>query len=133
MSAHSSDMSASTRFPLLAAGLLGLSGVALGAFGAHGLKAILAAAGGLENWKTAVLYQLIHAVALLALSHRTEPIVRRIGLWWVLGVVLFSGSLYLLALGAPVKFLWPVTPAGGLALLLGWASLILAAFRQPKP
>jgi uncharacterized membrane protein YgdD (TMEM256/DUF423 family) len=125
-------MSASLRFPLLAAGLLGLTGVALGAFGAHGLKATFAATGGLENWKTAVFYQLVHAVALLALSNRTESGVRRVALWWTLGVVLFSGSLYLLAVGAPVKFLWPVTPAGGLALLLGWSSLIWSALRQPK-
>ncbi|MEJ1974160.1 MAG: DUF423 domain-containing protein [Lacunisphaera sp.] len=53
---------------LIAAGLLGFSGVALGAFGAHGLKATLETTGGLENWKTGVFYQLVHAVALLALS-----------------------------------------------------------------
>jgi uncharacterized membrane protein YgdD (TMEM256/DUF423 family) len=131
MSAHFEDMTASRRFPLLAAGLLGLTGVALGAFGAHGLKATLGETGGLENWKTAVLYQLVHAVALLALAARTEPVVGRVSWWWTLGVVLFSGSLYLLALGAPAKFLWPVTPAGGLALLLGWAVLTWSAVRSP--
>ncbi len=125
-------MSASFRFPLLSAGLLGLTGVALGAFGAHGLKATLEATGGLENWKTAVLYQLVHAVALLALSTRTEVEVPRVAFWWTLGVIFFSGSLYLLAIGAPIKFLWPVTPAGGLALLLGWATLVWSALRQPK-
>ena len=125
-------MSVSRRFPLLAAGLLGLTGVALGAFGAHGLKATLAATGGLENWKTAVLYHLVHAVGLLALSARSEPAVGRISFWWTLGVVLFSGSLYLIAVGAPAKFLWPVTPAGGLALLLGWVTLSWSALRQPK-
>ena len=125
-------MTASRRFPLLAAGLLGLTGVALGAFGAHGLKVTLTATGGLENWKTAVLYQLVHAVALLALSSRSEPAVGRVSLWWTLGVGLFSGSLYLIALGAPAKFLWPVTPAGGLALLIGWAILSWSALRQPK-
>lgn len=125
-------MSASLRFPLLAAGLLGLTGVALGAFGAHGLKATFEATGGLETWKTAVFYQLVHAVALLALSGRAEPGMRRAGLWWVIGVILFSGSLYALALGVPAKFIWPVTPAGGLALLLGWSSLLWSALRQPK-
>lgn len=132
MSAHSGGMSASFRFPLLAAGLLGLTGVALGAFGAHGLKATLAETGGLENWKTAVFYQLVHAAALLALANRSEPAIPKVTLWWTAGVVLFSGSLYLLALGAPAKFLWPVTPAGGLALLLGWTSLTWTALRQPK-
>ena len=119
-------------FLLLSAGLLGLTGVALGAFGAHGLKATLETTGGLENWKTAVFYQLVHAVALLALASRNEPAVRVIGRWWIIGVVLFSGSLYALALGFPAKFIWPVTPLGGLALLLGWARLTWAAFRPAQ-
>ena len=119
-------------FLLLSAGLLGLTGVALGAFGAHGLKATLETTGGLENWKTAVFYQLVHAVALLALASRNEPAVRVIGRWWIIGVVLFSGSLYALALGVPAKFIWPVTPLGGLALLLGWARLTWAAFRPAQ-
>jgi uncharacterized membrane protein YgdD (TMEM256/DUF423 family) len=125
-------MRSSHSFLLLSGSLLGLTGVALGAFGAHGLKTTFDATGGLENWKTAVLYQLIHAVALVALSSRTEPAVRRAGFFWTVGVILFSGSLYLLAVGAPVKFLWPVTPAGGLALLLGWATLTWSALSQPK-
>jgi hypothetical protein len=72
-------MRSSHSFLLLSGSLLGLTGVALGAFGAHGLKTIFDATGGLENWKTAVLYQLIHAVALVALSGRAEPAVRRAG------------------------------------------------------
>ena len=126
-------MRSSHPFLLISGALLGLTGVALGAFGAHGLKATFDVTGGLENWKTAVLYQLIHAVALLALANRAEPVARRVGFWWTLGVILFSGSLYLLAVGAPIRFLWPVTPAGGLALLLGWATLSWSALRQPKP
>jgi len=62
-----------------AAGILGLTGVALGAFGAHSLKNTLEATGGLENWKTAVFYQLVHTIALLALAPRTEPVGRVIG------------------------------------------------------
>src|SRR4051812_41160961 len=122
-------MPSSRSLPLLAAGLLGLTGVALGAFGAHGLKTTLESTGGLENWKTAVFYQLVHAVALLALASRPENSVRWIAAGWIVGVVLFSGSLYALALGMPAKFIWPVTPLGGLALLLGWARLTWAAFR----
>ncbi len=125
-------MRSSPSFLLIAAGFLGFAGVALGAFGAHGLKATLEATGGLENWKTAVFYQLVHAVALLALASRTEPVTRPIGLSWVIGVILFSGSLYALALGCPAKFIWPVTPLGGLALLLGWARLTWAAFRPAQ-
>ena len=86
--------------------------------------------GQLENWKTAVFYQLIHAVALLALANWTNPAAKRIGACWIVGVFLFSGSLYCLALGGPIKLLWPVTPLGGLALLAGWLLLTWAAFRQ---
>lgn len=125
-------MRSSPSFLVVAAGFLGLTGVALGAFGAHGLKATLETTGGLENWKTAVFYQLIHAVALLASASRTQAAPRVIGLFWVIGVVLFSGSLYALALGCPAKFIWPVTPLGGLFLLLGWARLTWAAFRPSQ-
>jgi len=125
-------MRSSPSFLLLAAGLFGFGGVALGAFGAHGLKTTLEATAGLENWKTAVFYQLVHAVALLALAARAEPAARWIGRFWIAGVVLFSGSLYALALGCPAKFIWPVTPLGGLALLLGWARLTWAAFRPAQ-
>lgn len=118
---------------LIAAGLLGFSGVALGAFGAHGLKAILESAGQLENWKTGVLYQLLHAVALLALAQWKQPAVGRIGACWTGGVVLFSGSLYWLALGGPIKLLWPVTPLGGLLLLIGWLLLTWTAWRRTEP
>lgn len=133
MSPHCADMRSSSSFLVLAAGILGFAGVALGAFGAHGLKATLEASSGLENWKTAVLYQLVHAVALLALAARTEPGVRATAWCWIAGVVLFSGSLYALALGCPAKFIWPVTPVGGLAFLIGWARLIWAGFRPAQP
>lgn len=115
---------------LIAAGLLGFTGVALGAFGAHGLKETLEVSGQLKNWEKAVFYQLIHAVALVALSGRSAPSAGRIGWCWIAGVGCFSGSLYWIALGGPVKFLWPVTPLGGLALLTGWAWLTWSAFRQ---
>lgn len=125
-------MSSTPRPLLLAAGLLGFTGVALGAFGAHGLKATLEAAGQLHNWEKAVFYQLVHAVALLALANWPNPAIRRIGACWVAGVVLFSGSLYSLALGGPIKILWPVTPLGGLALLAGWLFLTWTAFRRTE-
>lgn len=113
----------------IAAGLLGFTGVGLGAFGAHGLKATLEPAGLLEIWKTAVFYQLIHAVALFALAGWPNPAAHKIGWCWIVGVLLFSGSLYGLALGGP-RLLGPITPLGGLALLAGWLLLTWAAFRQ---
>jgi len=115
---------------LFAAGLLGLTGVVLGAFGAHGLRDMLEPAGRMETWKTAVFYQLIHAVALLALSGWSDPAVRKIGWCWITGVMLFSGSLYGLALGGP-KILGPITPLGGIAFLVGWGWLAVSAWKRP--
>lgn len=123
-------MSSPTRSILIAAGLSGFAGVALGAFGAHGLKDTLAAGGHVATWQTAVLYHLIHAVALLALAGWNSPPSRRVAACWVIGTVLFSGSLYWLALGGP-KFLGPVTPLGGVALLAGWALVAWNAWRRP--
>lgn len=116
----------------VAAGVLGFLGVALGAFGAHGLKDVLAERGSTGTWQTAVLYHLVHSVALLALAAywRGGASVPSPALWagwcWTGGVVLFSGSLYWLALGGP-KLLGPVTPLGGLAFLAGWALVAWSA------
>jgi len=112
------------------AAALGLSGVALGAFGAHGLKNRLEA-DLLEIFEVGVRYQMYHAVALLALSlapaalwtSRWTPVA---GWAWVVGVTIFSGSLYLLAISG-VRWLGAITPIGGVALLVGWAMLFAAA------
>jgi uncharacterized membrane protein YgdD (TMEM256/DUF423 family) len=115
------------------AGVLGASGVALGAFGAHLLRASLEATGTLEVWETAVRYQLLHAVALVGFAGWARSADRPGGMataWtvrlWVAGTVLFSGSLYGLALGGP-RWLGPVTPLGGLALIAGWVAATVAA------
>ena len=117
----------------ITAGLLGFTGIGLGAFGAHALKDSLAASDTLPLWQTAVQYQLIHAVALLVLGMRTAAgnHAHWIARCWTTGVMLFSGSLYGLALGGP-KILGPITPIGGLALLLGWLIVIWSALQQPK-
>lgn len=118
-------MTGSTRSITLAAAVFGFLGVALGAFGAHGLKPTLEAHGSLETWKTAVLYHLLHAVALLALASWRDSHAGpsgRVAALWSAGVVLFSGSLYWLALGGP-RLLGPITPLGGVAFLAGWALL----------
>jgi uncharacterized membrane protein YgdD (TMEM256/DUF423 family) len=120
---------------LAVAAITGASGVALGAFGAHGLKAQLGAAG-LETWQTAVTYHLLHAVALLGVGLwlRLTGIAGHVALttagWsFLVGVLAFSGSLYLLALGGP-RWLGPVTPLGGLAFVTGWLALLVAALRS---
>ena len=98
------------------AGVLGFIGVALGAFGAHGLKNILAANDTASIWQTAVLYHLLHAVAALWAAERRPSAV-----WlWTAGVTIFSGSLYILAV-TNIRWLGAVTPVGGLLLLAGWA------------
>lgn len=108
--------------------------VAMGAFGAHALKDQLVEAGQLANWETAVRYQVWHALALIAFGlvrHQRGGGSSAPGWLFLLGSLCFSGSLYALALGAPSAYLWPVTPAGGLLLLLGWVGLATGAFRTP--
>ena len=96
-------------------------GVALGAFGAHGLEKVFAANGRRGTWETAALYHLVHAVGLLVLAHR-RPVPR--GPWTLLaaGIVVFSGSLYLLAYSG-ATWLGSVTPFCGACFLAGWAWL----------
>ncbi len=124
------------RSTLLAAAALGATGVALGAFGAHGLKAFLLERGMLSAWESAARYQLVHAVALLGaaawLRSAGAPAAKWIGraaTCWTAGVILFSGSLYALAVGGP-SWLGPVTPLGGLAFMLGWILVGVAALAQ---
>ena len=124
-------------FPLLAAGLFGLTGVALGAFGAHALKVTLMERGTLQAWDTASRYHLLHAGTLLGLAawvraapgHVAAPLLFWAARAWTLGIILFCGSLYWLALGGP-RWLGPVTPFGGIGLMAGWLLVALAAFRR---
>ncbi|KAI5918311.1 DUF423-domain-containing protein [Camillea tinctor] len=101
----------------------GASAVALGAFGAHGLKKIITDPGRVANWATAAHYQLVHSVALLVAS-RAAPHNAAAASLLVAGMTLFSGSIYLLTLDAArFRFLGPVTPLGGLCLIGGWVAL----------
>ncbi len=114
------------RLFILLAALSGGIGVALGAFGAHGLRARLAAQD-LETFKTGVSYQMYHALALLgvgiALTHWTDSGFLGIAGWlFVAGTLLFSGSLYALTLSG-IRWLGAITPFGGLAFIAGWVCL----------
>jgi uncharacterized membrane protein YgdD (TMEM256/DUF423 family) len=106
------------------AALAGFLAVALGAFGAHGLKTALAQNGTLPVWQTAALYHLVHAAVLLALALR-EPVARLPFTLFATGIVIFSGSLYVLAL-TNLKWLGAITPLGGICLLGGWLALAFA-------
>ena len=101
--------------------------VALGAFGAHSLKGTLEANGTVDAWNKAVLYHLAHAIALvgLALSGTTN---RSACYLLLAGVLIFSGSLYVLAM-TNVRWLGAITPIGGLCFLIGWAWLVLVPGR----
>ena len=111
--------------------LLGALGVGIGAFGAHGLRKMLEASGRFETFETAVRYQFYHALALLAVGIllHIRPELRSLGTvaWlWLGGVVVFSGSLYVLCLTGITK-LGAVTPIGGVLFIAGWIVLLLAA------
>jgi uncharacterized membrane protein YgdD (TMEM256/DUF423 family) len=109
-------------------------GVGLGAFGAHGLQARLTQLGTLETYKTGVQYHLIHALALLFLALLYDKVRERrrlevCGWLFAIGILLFSGSLYVYAVSG-VKILGAVTPFGGLCFLIAWALLAWTASRE---
>jgi uncharacterized membrane protein YgdD (TMEM256/DUF423 family) len=116
------------------AAIFGIIAVIFGAFGAHALKAQLSATA-LENWKTAVNYQFIHALALLLLATLpTNRFIRLSSWFFALGIVCFSGSLYLLSireiLTINIAFVGPITPIGGLFFIIGWVFLFFSAFKK---
>ena len=116
---------------LMLAAFFGFTGVALGAFAAHGLKNRLSA-DYLAIFHTGVTYQLVHALALfgvaLLAAHIPGRLVTCAGISFTVGILLFSGSLYVLTMTGISK-LGIITPFGGLAFLLGWFFLGLAAWR----
>lgn len=116
---------------LLVGTLLAATGVALGAFGAHALKTRLDDAM-LAVWQTAVLYHLVHAVGIVAIALAARALPGSAWAGWLLvaGVLLFSGSLYVLALTG-VRAFGAVTPLGGVAFIAGWLVLAGAAWKMP--
>jgi len=114
---------------LLAAASFGFIGVGMGAFGAHGLKPLLSEYQ-LDIYKTAVMYQMWHALLLgLIACLPQHKLLRWAGWATAIGIVLFSGSLYLLALSGP-RWLGMITPLGGLSFLLAWALLAWVAYQS---
>ena len=111
---------------LVTAGLLGAIAIALGAFGAHGLKDRLALISDAAGWwQTATFYLLTHAVAIGAISARS--------VWpawlWAVGSAIFAGTLYAMALGAP-RWFGAITPIGGSFLIAGWVLLAWSARKE---
>jgi uncharacterized membrane protein YgdD (TMEM256/DUF423 family) len=112
------------------AAIAGFLAVALGAFGAHGLKDTLAQYATTAIWEKAVLYHFIHAVMLFVLAQR-RPLWTGAWLSFLTGILIFSGSLYLLAV-TNVRWLGAITPVGGVSFLVGWAWLVFAAGRSDR-
>lgn len=112
------------RNTLLTAAVFGLLSVAIGAFGAHALKPVLAQTGRLDTYELAVRYQFYHTLALLAtgllMSQGYTSRLSYAALFFTLGMLLFSGSLYILCFTG-LGVLGAVTPLGGVLLILGWA------------
>jgi uncharacterized membrane protein YgdD (TMEM256/DUF423 family) len=112
--------------------LLGGLAVALGAFGAHSLKNILMANQRLETYELAVKYQFYHALALILIgilgAYLPQKTIYNAGYSIFWGVIIFSGSLYLLSL-TNIKWLGAITPIGGVFFLIGWGLLIYASLK----
>jgi uncharacterized membrane protein YgdD (TMEM256/DUF423 family) len=122
---------------IVTASLFGMLAVIAGAFGAHALKPVLNATQ-LDVWHTAVQYQFYHVFALLFLSTFSRfksKIINSTFYLFSLGIILFSGSLYLLACRDLLGWSWlsimgPITPIGGLLFISGWVTLAVAGFRN---
>ena len=118
---------------LLTAAVLGGLSVGIGAFGAHALRATLEAGGRLETFETAVKYQFYHTLALLVIGilmyHLPNKQLGYAAVSMVVGIVIFSGSLYVLCLTG-VRWWGAVTPLGGVALIVGWGLLFLGIYRS---
>ncbi len=110
--------------------LTGLTAVMLGALAAHGLDGTLSVSS-LQSFKTAVSYQMYHSLALLLVAGLPQ-LKRSLAIFaaccFILGMLLFSGSIYLLTL-AQLSWLGPVTPVGGLVLMLGWILVLISAIK----
>ncbi|KAA1259685.1 hypothetical protein LF1_22200 [Rubripirellula obstinata] len=128
-----------SRRMVVTAAICGALGVAIGAFGAHGLQSYLTSLGGdadlvqrrLDQFDTGARYHLVHSVALLALAgigFDSPKLLRWVARLFLVGIVLFSGSLYLLVITGQTK-LGMVTPLGGLSWIIGWCLLAVAALK----
>ena len=112
---------------IIISAISGFTAVAIGAFGAHGLREKLSPQM-LEVYKTGVLYQLIHSVVLLALSLNTLIKAKLPSIFFLLGIILFSFSLYLYSTSG-IRFFAMITPIGGFCFLIGWLLIIYEAIK----
>ena len=120
------------KLTLIFSAISGMVSVGLGAFGAHALKDKLETSGHLATYQTAVQYQFYHTLALLGIailmSKYSNTWLTNASYSMMLGIIVFSGSLYTLSLSG-VKWLGAITPLGGLAFILGWGCLLMASLK----
>ena len=126
--------------PFLIAGILfGALAVALGAFGAHGLQNVTTDEKILHGFQTAVQYQVFHALALLTVAIIYERLpgkwIKWAGHFFIIGIILFSGSLYLLTAlriseSSLTKIVGPITPLGGIFYIIGWLALFVGVLKK---
>jgi uncharacterized membrane protein YgdD (TMEM256/DUF423 family) len=122
---------------LITTSFMGLTAVMLGAFGAHGLRPMIATEN-LAVWEKGVQYQFYHTLALfmcyLYLRQESSTFVSNAGICFIVGIICFSGSLYLLATreltNIPTGFVGPVTPLGGLFFIAGWCLILIQAIKR---
>ena len=121
-------MTQTTAFRIAA--LFGALAVGLGAFGAHGLKDVLLRNNTLAIWEKAVFYHFVHTLALLLLASRSPW---QLGPWFcfLVGIIIFSGSLYILAFTG-AKWLGAITPFGGVSFIVGWLWLAICAASRAR-
>lgn len=134
MTAESENMQAPglIRFPIIIGAFFALTAVMAGAFGAHGLRNLVSERS-LEVFQTAVTYQMYHAIALVLITLLSGLGLSRrlLGFsagFFLVGILLFSGSLYTLVL-TDIRWVGPITPLGGLCFMIGWALLLMAGAR----
>ncbi len=118
---------------LILAAIFGALGVAIGAFGTHGLEATLTANNRTDTFETGTLYHLVHAVVLFGIAilvrDKRSPLLIYAGYAFVAGIIVFSGSLYVLAV-FDLGFMGAIAPLGGTAFIIGWGLLGLVALRD---
>lgn len=122
---------------LVLAAFFGLIAVAFGAFGAHGLKKLISPEY-ITMWEKGVQYQFYHTLALIVcalyLKAEDSKLIRNAAYFFVIGILFFSGSLYLLATrdltGVPTIILGPITPIGGFFFIVGWGLILVSALKK---
>lgn len=118
---------------LITGSILAGLGVAVGAFGAHALKAVLESTNRVATFETGVKYQIYHALALLILGILMQRFEHKFFVWsgysFIIGILLFSGSLFILSISGITKW-GMVTPLGGVGFILGWLFLLLGIMKS---